>query len=123
VNNVVRTEDCAAFQGVAHGFEFRAGAFAEEFQGAGRAGGGPFVAAVEFGGEGFPRASAVPTFDIHAIVAVFAQPTALPQFLKPTRQPLADALGVVVGGVVVRRGGHGGSSPEFVEHELLLGGG
>jgi hypothetical protein len=38
-----RTEDCAAFQGVAHGFEFRAGAFAEEFQGAGRAGGGPFA--------------------------------------------------------------------------------
>jgi hypothetical protein len=40
----------------------------------------------------------------------------------PTRQPLADALGVVMGVVVVRRGRHGGSSPEFVEHELLLGG-
>jgi hypothetical protein len=36
-------------------------------------------------------------------------------------QPLADTFGVVVGVVVVRRGGHGGSSPEFVEHELLLG--
>ena len=39
----------------------------------------------------------------------------------PPWQPHADALGVVVDVVVVRRGGHGGSSPEFVEHELLLG--
>ena len=50
-----------------------------------------------------------------------AQTDRLPEFLKPTRQPVADALGVVVGVVVVLRGGHGGSSPEFVEHELLLG--
>ena len=38
------------------------------------------------------------------------------------RQPLADARGVVVGVVVVRRGGHRWSSPEFVKHDLLLGG-
>lgn len=38
--------------------------------------------------------------------AVFAQPAAFPEFLKPSRQPLADALGVVVGFVVVRRRGH-----------------
>ena len=37
------------------------------------------------------------------------------QFLKPARQPLTDALGVVVGLVVVRRGGHGGSIPGCVE--------
>jgi hypothetical protein len=54
--------------------------------------------------------------------AVFAQPTAFPDFLKPTRQPLADALGVVVGVVIARHGWHPGSSPEFVEHELLLDG-
>ena len=41
--------------------------------------------------------------------------------MKPTRQPLADALGVFVGVVVGRRGGYGGLSPEFVEQELLLG--
>jgi hypothetical protein len=35
------------------------------------------------------------------------------EFLKPTRQPLADAFGVVMGVVVVRRGGHGGSSNEL----------
>lgn len=33
-----------------------------------------------------------------------------------------NRLGIVVGVVVVRRGGHRWSSPEFVEHELLLGG-
>ncbi len=41
--------------------------------------------------------------------AVFAQPTAFPQFLKPPRLPLANALGVVVGVVVVRRYGYGNS--------------
>jgi len=34
--------------------------------------------------------------------AVFAQSTAFSQLLKPTRQPLADALCVVVGVMVVR---------------------
>jgi hypothetical protein len=38
---------------------------------------------------------------------VSAQPTAFPEFLQTTRQPSADALGVVVGFVVVRHGGHG----------------
>ncbi len=41
--------------------------------------------------------------------------------VRPPRQPLEDTLGVVVDVVVVRRGGYGGSFPEFVEHELLLG--
>ena len=36
-------------------------------------------------------------------------------------ETLADGFGVLVGVVVVRRGVHS-SSPEFVEHELLLDG-
>ena len=44
---------------------------------------------------------------------VFAQATAFPQLQQALRQPLADAFGVVVGVVVVRRGGQGGSSPWF----------
>jgi hypothetical protein len=36
---------------------------------------------------------------------VFAQLTSFPQLLQTTRQLLADALGVAVGVVVVRRGG------------------
>ena len=50
-----------------------------------------------------------------------AQATAFTKFLQAPRPPLADAFGILVGVVVVRRGGIGGSSPEFVEHELLLG--
>lgn len=38
-----------------------------------------------------------------------AQTQRFPKLLKPTRQPLAETLGLVVGVVVVRRGGHGGS--------------
>ena len=53
---------------------------------------------------------------------IHAQTASFPQLLQAPRQPLTDALGVVVSVVIVRRGGHGGSSPEFVEHELLLGG-
>ena len=41
--------------------------------------------------------------------AVFAQPTAFSEFLKPPRQPLANARGVVVGVVVVRCDGYGNS--------------
>ena len=36
-------------------------------------------------------------------------------------ETLADGFGVLVGVVVVRRGGHS-LSPEFFEHELLLDG-
>jgi hypothetical protein len=50
-----------------------------------------------------------------------AQPNRFPEFLQAPRQPLADALGLVLGVVVVGIW-HGGSSPEFVEHELLLRG-
>lgn len=52
---------------------------------------------------------------------VFTYSSALPEFLKPTRQPLSDVLGVVVGVVVVRGGGQRISSPKLVEHELFLG--
>jgi hypothetical protein len=45
--------------------------------------------------------------------AVFAQPAVFPQLQQASRQPLADALGIVVGVVLVRRGGHGGSSNEL----------
>lgn len=45
----------------------------------------------------------------------------LPQAQQTSRQMLVDPLGVVVG-VVVAGIGHGGSSPKFVEHELLLSG-
>ena len=38
-----------------------------------------------------------------------SQPTAFSEFLKPPRLPLANALGVVVGVVVVRRYGYGNS--------------
>jgi hypothetical protein len=37
---------------------------------------------------------------------IHAQAATLPKLLKPTRQPLSNALGVVVGVVVVRRRGH-----------------
>ena len=40
---------------------------------------------------------------------MLAQSAAFEEFLKPTRQPLADALGAVVGVVVVRRVGPGNS--------------
>lgn len=39
--------------------------------------------------------------------AIFVQSATFPEFLKTIWQPLADALGVVVGVVVVRRSGHG----------------
>jgi hypothetical protein len=37
------------------------------------------------------------------------KPTPFPALLEPTRQSLADALGVVLGVMVVRRGGYGGA--------------
>jgi hypothetical protein len=43
------------------------------------------------------------------LICTLTQSTALPQFLKPTRQPPADALGMVVGFVVAWSGGHFGS--------------
>ena len=37
-------------------------------------------------------------------------------------ETLSDAFGAVIGVVVVRPGGHGGSSLEFVENDFSLGG-
>jgi hypothetical protein len=63
-------------------------------------------------------------FDRHAHerVQTLLKTHRFPERLQAPRRPPPDALGVVVGVVVVRRGGHRWSSPEFVEHELLLGG-
>jgi hypothetical protein len=42
-----------------------------------------------------------------------AQIHRFPECLQAPRQPLADALGIAVGVVVVWRGGHGGSLREL----------
>lgn len=62
--------------------------------------------------DGVPRDTTLQSQGIHA------QPAALTEFLIPPRQTLEDVLGVVVDVVVIRRGGHRWSSPEFVGHEL-----
>lgn len=50
-----------------------------------------------------------------------AQPAPFPQLLQSSRQPLADALGLFVGVVDVRRGGHDftpeSPSPHAREHQ------
>ncbi len=50
---------------------------------------------------------------------VFAQATAFPQIQQALRQTLADAFGVVVGVVVVRRGGQGGLPLDLEERSFL----
>ena len=67
----------------------------------------------------FPRGIAGDIEDLHFVDA--GQTCRLANLLQAPRQPLEDALGVVVG-VVVAGVWHGRSSPEFVEHDLLLGG-
>ena len=63
-------------------------------------------------------------FPAHATLTrhtIFREARCLAKLLQAPRPPLADAFGVVVGVVVAIRG-HDESSPEFVEHELLLSG-
>jgi len=52
---------------------------------------------------------------------IHAQSSPFSKFRQAPWQTLADTLGVVMGVVVVQRGRHRWSSPEFVEHDLLLG--
>jgi hypothetical protein len=70
----------------------------------------------------FQLADLFPIQSVLASQLILAHSTSFPEFLQAPPQTLADAFGEVVGVVVVRRDGHEDSSPEFIEHELLLSG-
>src|SRR5579862_1572638 len=55
-----------------------------------------------------------------ALQPIYAEVRDVTRILQPTRQALADALGVVMGLMIGGRGGHVGSASEFLKVHLLV---